>query len=226
MAVVTQNMPSLPHAGPGSYRLAPTLTALRIPSRPAALSLATCPTKGGSRAPYVNGNAGSTPMSPTGTLSEIVPRVYVSDLSVAEDASLLAAAGITHVLSVLPLARSPPSMHARTHMVVPLQDTPFAELAGYLPSTTSFIDKALRSSPHARVLVHCAMGASRSVSVVAAYLIASRGMSSAEAVAAVKARRAVAAPNWGFVMQLEEYARQLEADAEADSPIDVPMSAV
>ncbi|KAI0035059.1 protein-tyrosine phosphatase-like protein, partial [Vararia minispora EC-137] len=141
--------------------------------------------------------------------SEIVPRVYVSDLSSAEDPAQLAAHGITHILSAMPLSRTPAAYLSRTHMVVPLQDTPFAELAAHLPATSAFIDRALRSNPNARVLVHCQMGASRSVSVAAAYLIASRGMSPAEAVAHIKSRRIVAAPNWGFLMQLEEYARSL-----------------
>lgn len=163
--------------------------------------------------PHVNQNPYTTPLSPCANISEIVPRVYVSDLSSAEDGALLAAHGITHILSAMPLVRAPAAYLSRKHMVVPLQDTPFAELAGHLADTTKFISQALRSSPHARVLVHCQMGASRSVSVVAAYLIASRGMSPTEAVAQVKARRAVAAPNWGFLTQLDEFAAVLEADA-------------
>lgn len=195
------------------YHCPQTLSSLNIPPRQ---SLAT-PVNGSRNVfhlpPYVNSNPNSTPLSPTATMSEIIPRVYVSDLSSAEDPAQLAAHGITHILSAMPLARTPAAYLSRTHMVVPLQDTPFAELAGHLPATTAFIERALRSHPNARVLVHCAMGASRSVSVVAAYLIARAGMGPAAAVAHVKARRAVAAPNWGFVMQLEEYARSLRADA-------------
>ncbi|KAI0308641.1 protein-tyrosine phosphatase-like protein, partial [Amylostereum chailletii] len=152
--------------------------------------------------------------------SEIVPRLYVSDLSAAEDPATLAAHGITHVLSAMPLPCPPPAHRARTHLCVPLQDTPFAELVAHRPRTTQFIAAALRD-PRARVLVHCAMGASRSVSVVCAYLVARHGLSPSAAVAHVRARRACAAPNWGFVMQLEEYARSLDEDAEGSDDDDM-----
>jgi len=93
-------------------------------------------------------------------------------------------------------------------MHVKLEDFPFAELAAHLPSTTAFIRDALRSSPEARVLVHCAEGISRSVSVVAAFLMAQYGWSPDDAVAYVKSKRIVANPNVGFVQQLHEYARE------------------
>jgi len=217
MAVATINMPRPLHVQGHPYLRASNLSSRRS-SRPTALVIPPN-AKITSRIPHINANPCSTPLSPTAQMSEIAPRIYVSDLSSAEDSVLLGAHGITHILSAMPLTRTPVAHISRDRMVVPLQDTPFAELAGHLPSTTAFIKQALGSSPNARVLVHCAMGASRSVSVAAAYLIASCGMSSAEAVAHVKSRRAVAAPNWGFLMQLEEYARSLDTDAN-DSDVE------
>ncbi len=93
-------------------------------------------------------------------------------------------------------------------MHVKLEDLPFAELAAHLPSTTAFIRESLRSSPDARVLVHCAEGISRSVSVVAAFLMAQYGWSPDDAVEYIKSKRIVANPNVGFVQQLHEYARE------------------
>lgn len=94
-------------------------------------------------------------------------------------------------------------------MQINVEDFPFAELAAHLPGTTKFIWEALRSDPEARVLVHCAEGISRSVSVVAAYLMAQYGWSPKDAIGYIKERRAVANPNFGFVQQLHEYARVL-----------------
>ncbi|KAA1469308.1 phosphatases II [Dentipellis sp. KUC8613] len=148
--------------------------------------------------------------------TEILPRLFISDLHTAEDAAALRALGITHVLSALPgPVRLPPAL-ALTRYQVPVHDTPFAELAAHLPACTAFIDAALRE-PGARVLVHCAMGASRSVSVVCAWLVARAGLEPDAAVRFVRERRCGADPNPGFVMQLHEYAASLRAAANANA---------
>ncbi|KAI0261402.1 protein-tyrosine phosphatase-like protein, partial [Gloeopeniophorella convolvens] len=137
--------------------------------------------------------------------SEILPRLYIADLQAAEDTATLAALGITHVLSAMPgHVALPPALAAHAAQV-PLHDAPFAELAAHLPRTTRYIARALRASPDTRVLVHCAMGASRSVAVVCGYLIAMHGLQPAQALEFVRSRRTVAAPNRGFVDQLYEY---------------------
>jgi hypothetical protein len=55
------------------------------------------------------------------------------------------------------------------------------------------------------VLVHCAEGRSRSAAVVAAYLIARKGMSAGEALEAVRSCRPCASPKAVFVAALEAY---------------------
>jgi atypical dual specificity phosphatase len=104
-------------------------------------------------------------------------------------------------------------------MQIKVEDFPFAELAAHLPLTTKFIQDALWSNPEARVLVHCAEGVSRSVSVVAAFLMAQYGWSPKEAISFIKERRMVANPNFGFIQQLHEYARD-----ELGRPGDIPRS--
>ncbi|KAF9254375.1 phosphatases II [Marasmius fiardii PR-910] len=144
--------------------------------------------------------------------NEIIPRLFISDLAFAENPNLLAAYRITHVLSILPERISVPPSHSRgekTRMQVCVEDFPFAELAAHLPATTKFIRDGLRSfGGEGRVLVHCAEGISRSVSVVAAFLMAQYGWTPVEAVACVKEKRRIANPNFGFVKQLYEYGRE------------------
>lgn len=60
----------------------------------------------------------------------------------------------------------------------------------------------------AGVLVHCSEGKSRSVAVVAAFLVARRGLGAAEALAAVRAARPCAAPHPFFLATLEAYAER------------------
>ncbi|KAF9555823.1 phosphatases II [Agrocybe pediades] len=148
---------------------------------------------------------------PARNISEIIPRLYISDLAFAENPALLMSYRITHILSTMPdtIFRPPPSLLPvqPIRMQIRVDDLPFAELAEHLPHTTEFIRAALDSHPEARILVHCAEGVSRSVSVVAAYLMAQFGYTPIEALAYIKGRRRVANPNFGFVKQLHEYAR-------------------
>ncbi|KAG8218004.1 protein-tyrosine phosphatase-like protein [Butyriboletus roseoflavus] len=147
------------------------------------------------------------PLRPS-SASEIMPRLYISDLAFAENPTALASLGITHVLSAMRGYVALPT-HLSTHRAqYPLDDLPFSELAAHLPHTTAFLRAALMD-PNARVLVHCMEGVSRSTSVVAAYLIAEFGWSTAQAIQYVKSRRRAAEPNVGFVQQLQEYAASL-----------------
>lgn len=52
------------------------------------------------------------------------------------------------------------------------------------------------------------MGISRSATVVAAYLIATRKMTGADAIVYLQRKRTVVCPNLGFRQQLDEYARK------------------
>jgi atypical dual specificity phosphatase len=148
---------------------------------------------------------------PSRNVSEIIPRLYISDLAFVENPALLASYRITHILSatsdtvVRPSPSQLPAQPVRLHIRV--EDLPFAELAAHLPTTTSFIRDALNSSPDTRIVVHCAEGISRSVSVVAAFLMAAYGWAPMDAVSYIKSKRKVANPNFGFVQQLHEYAR-------------------
>ena len=142
--------------------------------------------------------------------SEIIPRLYISDLSFAESSTSLSSYGITHVLSTLPDTLHIPLVHPPPkRLQIKVEDFPFAELAAHLPTTTAWIRDAFMSNPDARVLVHCGEGISRSVAVVAAYLIAAHGWTPMDALQYIKSKRKVANPNFGFVQQLGEYAKTL-----------------
>ncbi|KAH8117272.1 phosphotyrosine protein [Phellopilus nigrolimitatus] len=134
---------------------------------------------------------------------EIVPGLYMSDLSVAESSKTHAALGLTHVLSVMPGNVLLPKGTALKTLQIPIRDGPFEELAAHLGRTSAFIADALRG--RGRVLVHCVQGMSRSASVVAAYLMAAHGLSVRDAVDFVRSRCATAQPNSGFLGQLQEY---------------------
>lgn len=67
------------------------------------------------------------------------------------------------------------------------------------------------SSPHStadKILVHCAMGRSRSATLVLAYLMIHRNMTLVDAIQQVAKNRCVL-PNRGFLKQLRELDKQL-----------------
>jgi len=148
---------------------------------------------------------------PSSNVTEILPRLFISDLAFAENPALLSSYRITHILSVMPdsIFRPPPSLLPAqpARLQIRVEDLPFSELAAHLPTTTSWIWNALSSSSEARVLVHCGEGVSRSVSVVAAYLMASQGWPPMQAIDYIKSKRRIANPNFGFIQQLHEYSR-------------------
>lgn len=61
----------------------------------------------------------------------------------------------------------------------------------------------------ARPQVHCAMGISRSATVVSAYLVATTSMQPHEAIEFVQSKREIVCPNLGFRRQLDVYASRL-----------------
>eukprot|EP01116_Phalansterium_solitarium_P010075 TRINITY_DN244_c0_g2_i1.p1 TRINITY_DN244_c0_g2~~TRINITY_DN244_c0_g2_i1.p1 ORF type:complete len:258 (+),score=38.98 TRINITY_DN244_c0_g2_i1:130-903(+) len=68
-----------------------------------------------------------------------------------------------------------------------------------------FIDEAVQQGES--VLVHCAMGKSRSGAVAVAYVMAKMGLSAPDALQLVRSRRLTIEPNPGFMYQLGEFGK-------------------
>jgi len=64
------------------------------------------------------------------------------------------------------------------------------------------------------VLVHCMQGASRSVTIVAAYLIKYHSMGAKDALIFMKKKRSCVNPNKGYRVQLDEYEKRVKAEKE------------
>lgn len=115
--------------------------------------------------------------------------------------------GVTHVLSVISHELELPAGASARHLLLHIDDADEAELTPVLERALPFLEDARASGGVA--LVHCDRGASRSVAVVVAHLIASGEHASVDdALAAVRACRASAAPNAGFMRQLNEFAQR------------------
>ncbi|XP_062958191.1 dual specificity phosphatase 29 isoform X5 [Cynocephalus volans] len=90
---------------------------------------------------------------------------------------------------------------------VEADDLPTFDLSVFFYPAAAFIHSALRDD-HNKILVHCAMGRSRSATLVLAYLMIHRNMTLVDAIQQVAKNRCVL-PNRGFLKQLRELDTQL-----------------
>lgn len=155
----------------------------------------------------------STEFNANALVSE--PRILIGDLASASNRDAMKEQGITHVLCVLNggLEQFPDEFE---YMIVHANDDPWVEIDNHFENSIKFIDDALRSSKDAKILVHCQRGASRSVTLVSAYLLFNINRSeriSEDNVATmvkgvideIRGVRDIANPNQGFVEALKRY---------------------
>ncbi|XP_034716604.1 dual specificity protein phosphatase 13-like [Etheostoma cragini] len=138
-------------------------------------------------------------------VNEVWPNLFIGDMSVANDRYSLWKLGITHVLNVAHGSMSCQGSHdfygsTVEYYGVPADDSPYFDLSRYFFSSAEYIQSALEMAA-GRVLVHCAVGVSRSASLVLAYLMIHQHYTLLEAINTVKEHRWIF-PNKGFLKQL------------------------
>lgn len=134
------------------------------------------------------------------TATRVADGVYIGGYLAASNPALLRAAGITHVLKVFPGEEGYTRHPGVAYAVIPVDDTPGADLRGYLPAALRFIRAALTGG--GCVLVHCHAGISRSATVVLFYLMLEHGLTFDEALGRLKTARPQVQPNAGFARHL------------------------
>uniref|UniRef100_A0A8C9YIW6 Dual specificity protein phosphatase n=1 Tax=Sander lucioperca TaxID=283035 RepID=A0A8C9YIW6_SANLU len=145
-------------------------------------------------------------------VNEVWPNLFIGDIlvpsnvSVANDRYSLWKLGITHVLNV-----AHGSMHCQgshgfygstvDYYGVPADDSPYFDLSRYFFPSAEYIQSALTGGKYPLFFVHCAVGVSRSASLVLAYLMIHQHYTLLEAINKVKEHRWIF-PNKGFLKQL------------------------
>ena len=137
--------------------------------------------------------------------SAITSWLFIGDRADAADVDKLLRLGITHVLNVATNCPAPPHALQFVYEHLPIFDTDTQKIADVLPRAVAFIRDAHVSG--GRILVHCIMGVSRSVTLAAAYLISASGprLPLSTALAMLIKQRPIAMPNSGFRLQLALY---------------------
>ena len=138
-------------------------------------------------------------------MDEIIDNVYLGNLSAAENVTKLKELGIKKVLSILdgffPKYNESDNIIQKKFIVPDYHQENIIKIFG---DCLKFI------KGEEKVLVHCAAGASRSATVVIAYLMWNKKMPFEEALNYVQEKRFVVYPNPGFKDQLELFDKELK----------------
>jgi len=142
-------------------------------------------------------------------LVEIIPRLYLGNIKTASDKVMLDKNKITHVLGITKANIDYwEGVEVRKYK---LNDTAETDLSKIFEESIGFIKCAL-DVKGSKVLVHCRAGISRSVTIICAYLIATKRITAKAALKLVRKKRPHANPNFGFWKQLREMQRFLNID--------------
>uniref|UniRef100_A0A8C2LXJ5 Dual specificity phosphatase 13B n=1 Tax=Cricetulus griseus TaxID=10029 RepID=A0A8C2LXJ5_CRIGR len=150
-------------------------------------------------------------------INEVWPNLFLGDAYAARDKSRLIQLGITHVVNVA-AGKFQVDTGAKFYRGTSVEyygieadDNPFFDLSVYFLPVARYIRDAL-NTPQSRVLVHCAMGVSRSATVVLAFLMICENMTLVEAIQTVQAHRDIC-PNSGFLRQLQVLDNRLRRES-------------
>jgi hypothetical protein len=134
-------------------------------------------------------------------------KIWVGNLAGAFDIHLLQSLGITHVVSITQFGDAVQFFpQVFQYCTVELQDDLQSDILSVLPRMIHFMHTAVQAG--GRVFLHCNFGRSRSVTVMAAYLMVYYQMTATEAIHYIQALRPIAEPNPHFTLQLHQWQQQ------------------
>ncbi|KAL8597520.1 hypothetical protein ACOMHN_033391 [Nucella lapillus] len=133
-------------------------------------------------------------------MDEILPKLYLGGITGIFDPALLREIGISHVLTLMDRALPGELMSGFTYHHVFALDLYDHDLLQDLEECLKFVEEGRQQGG---VLVHCQAGASRSATVVIAYMMRTNSLSKVAALEFVRSRRSIVSPNDGFLQQLD-----------------------
>lgn len=121
----------------------------------------------------------------------ITDSIAIGNFLDAQDADLLRVEAIGSILGLTTALdqHEAEQLGVRFIRVIPLDDGPGNSVAQFAAALEALSDLAQNAPP---VLVHCHMGRSRSVAIVAAYLMATQGLDADAALALIATKREIA----------------------------------
>ncbi|XP_035661240.1 dual specificity protein phosphatase 4-like isoform X6 [Branchiostoma floridae] len=145
--------------------------------------------------------------------NEVFPNIYIGDQDSSENCSRLRSLGIRHVLNAAygSWCRRTVQEYKDTgirFLGIEADDCESYQMHPYFHKAADFIETGCTQG---KVLVHCAVGFSRSPTLVVAYLMLYHRMSAQEALRTIRAKRMIG-PNRGFLRQLADFNNKLLAE--------------
>eukprot|EP01062_Namystynia_karyoxenos_P062908 TRINITY_DN55762_c0_g1_i1.p1 TRINITY_DN55762_c0_g1~~TRINITY_DN55762_c0_g1_i1.p1 ORF type:complete len:1039 (+),score=290.03 TRINITY_DN55762_c0_g1_i1:109-3225(+) len=138
----------------------------------------------------------------------VTDHIFLGSLRTTQNERVLRELGITRILTTgKGLKVIDPLPEGIEQLIISVDDNPDQKLVPFFEKCTEWLDECVQSDR--RVLVHCFMGLSRSVTVVCAWLMQRQRMTFKEAISYVKLSRPAVNPNEGFRRQLIDYEEQL-----------------
>ena len=137
-------------------------------------------------------------------MSQITANIYLGNLFDAQNIQKLLKLGIKKVLSLITdtqLLKYPDEIE---HKLIKIEDYPKENIIQYFYECLLFIDD------NKKVLVHCVAGASRSATIIVAYIMWKNQLEYSEAIKLVEQIRPIICPNYGFIRQLEMFEKLLK----------------
>ena len=142
-------------------------------------------------------------------------KLFIGGLRALDVPDRLEEASITHILSVLEFDYCDWDEFGKyKRLLIQVEDRPRENLLQRFEQTYDFIEEALHDK--GVIIIHCAMGVSRSATVVCAYLMKKLSLDPKRALEMVQKHRPLCAPNDGFKEQLDVYHRILQAPSEEE----------
>ena len=137
-------------------------------------------------------------------MSKITNNIYLGNIYDAQNIEKLLEMGIQKVLSLITeteLLKYPPEIE---HKLINIEDFPRQNIIQYFGECLLFMED------NKKVLVHCMAGASRSATIIIAYLMWKNQLDFTEAVTLLEQIRPIISPNYGFVRQLQMFEKLLK----------------
>ena len=137
-------------------------------------------------------------------LSQITENIYLGNIYDAFNMKNLENIGIKKVLTLIEdsqLLKYPPEIE---HKLIKISDLPRENIIKYFGECLLFIDD------DKKVLVHCFAGASRSATIIIAYLMWKKQLDYIESFRILEKIRPSIYPNYGFVRQLKIFDKLLK----------------
>jgi len=137
-------------------------------------------------------------------MTEIIPRIYLGNAYNARDFYTLKEKNIKLIINC---TKEFPNNFENDfqYINVPIFDENNVSISDYFETISSEIERVYKSDPSASILIHCFMGASRSVAILISYLISYHNMTVDLALEYIEKRRYFVNLNIDFYFQLLEY---------------------